>query len=109
MRQETAEPKTATTATTAAKPVPNSKLYTLRKTSGYGLSKCKEALEKFEGNVEEANKWLDQQAQTEGWTKADKLKDRQTLQGTLVLFHNKIKKQAALVEVNRFWLLFSFF
>ena len=44
-----------------------SNLFKLRKSTGYALSKCKEAIEKYNGNVEEATKWLDEQAQKEGW------------------------------------------
>ena len=44
-----------------------SNLFKLRKSTGYALSKCKEAIEKYNGNVEEAAKWLDEQAQKEGW------------------------------------------
>lgn len=34
----------------------NSNLYKLRKSTGYALSKCKEALEKTNGNVEEVDR-----------------------------------------------------
>ena len=34
----------------------NSALYKLRKSTGYGMSKCKEALEKNNNNIEEVNK-----------------------------------------------------
>lgn len=78
----------------------NSNLYKLRKSTGYALSKCKEALEKTNGNVEEATKYLNEMAQKEGWTKAEKLKNRNTTQGTLVLCTDKSKNQAAMIELN---------
>ena len=78
----------------------NSNLFKLRKSTGYALNKCKEALEKNNGNVEEATKWLNEQAQKEGWAKAEKVKNRQTKQGTLVFCADKSKNQAAIVEVN---------
>ena len=99
----------------------NSSLYALRKSTGYALNKCKEALEKNNGNVEQVNslftlklcflrfssiilkiqaaKWLDEQAQKEGWTKAEKLKNRQTSQGTLALCLDKVQNRAAIIEV----------
>lgn len=77
-----------------------SNLSQLRKATGYGLSKCKDALAKTNDNLEEAIKWLNDQAQKEGWTKAEKLKDRKTAQGTLAFFRDRTKRQAILVELN---------
>ena len=37
---------------------PQSNLFKLRKSTGYALSKCKEALEKHNGNVEEVNIYI---------------------------------------------------
>jgi len=71
----------------------------LRKTTGYALSKCKTALEKFDDNVEAATKWLNEEAQKEGWAKADKVKDRATSQGTLVLINDKALHRASIIEV----------
>jgi hypothetical protein len=44
-----------------------------------------------------ASKWLDEEAQKAGWTKAEKLKDRKTSQGSLGFL--KEKNSAAIVEV----------
>lgn len=77
----------------------NSNLFKLRKSTGYALNKCKEALEKTNGSVEEATKWLNEQAQKEGWAKAEKVKNRLTKQGTLVFCVDKSKNQATIVEV----------
>jgi translation elongation factor EF-Ts len=38
-------------------------------------------------------------AQKEGWSKAEKLKNRHTTQGTLVFCHDRTKHQAAIIEV----------
>ena len=53
---------------------------------------------KNNGNVEEATKWLNEQAQKVGWSKAQKVKNRQTKQINLVFCDDK--NQAAIVEVN---------
>lgn len=78
----------------------NSALYTLRKATGYAFNKCKEALEKHNGDIEQAKAWLIEQAQKEGWAKAEKLKNRQTQQGTLVLCSERSNNRTVLVELN---------
>ena len=103
----------------------NSALYTLRKSTGYAFNKCKEALEKHNGDIEQvrlwpldvvswshcvlyldyffrlkAKAWLIEQAQKEGWAKAEKLKNRQTQQGTLVLCTERSNNRTVLVELN---------
>ena len=40
-------------------------------------------------------------AQKEGWSKAEKLKNRNTTQGTLVLATDKLKNQAVIMEVTQ--------
>jgi len=42
---------------------------------------------------------LNEQAQKEGWAKAEKLKNRKTAQGALVFCADKSNKKAAIVEV----------
>ena len=51
----------------------NSALATLRKNTGYSLSICKKALSESNNDVQEAEKWLKEQAQAQGWAKAQKL------------------------------------
>jgi translation elongation factor EF-Ts len=46
-----------------------------------------------------ANKWLNEQAQKEGWSKAEKLKNRATSQGAITLFIDRVLSRATLVEV----------
>lgn len=58
-------------------------------------------------HLKQAAKWLDEQAQKEGWTKAEKLKDRATSQGLLGFI--KAKNQAAIVEVITFYNLKCYF
>jgi translation elongation factor EF-Ts len=48
---------------------------------------------------EKASKWLEENAQKEGWAKSEKLKNRATTQGTLVFHADKIKRLATIIEV----------
>ena len=75
-----------------------SALATLRKKTGYTFSNCKKALEMHNNDLTKAEKWLKDQAQTMGWTKATKLEGRNTSQGLVgLLVKNNI---GAMVEVN---------
>lgn len=75
-----------------------SALATLRKKTGYTFSNCKKALQLHENNLQKAEKWLHEQAQSLGWSKATKLEGRQTSQGLIGVTVDK--NYAALVEVN---------
>jgi len=77
-----------------------SNLKNLRKNTGYSLVQCRQALQKFNDDIDQATKWLDEQAQKEGWAKADKLKDRAARQGLLAFVKNDAPKLAAVVELN---------
>ena len=70
---------TSKTVKNAAK----SPLAKLRKASGYPLSLCKKALTENNDNVDDALTWLQNQAQAEGWAKAQSLGGRQTTAGLL--------------------------
>ncbi|XP_032994356.1 elongation factor Ts, mitochondrial isoform X1 [Lacerta agilis] len=59
-------------------------LMKLRKKTGYSFVNCKKALEKFD-DVSEAEAWLHEQAQKEGWSKASKLQGRKTQEGLIGL------------------------
>jgi len=75
-----------------------SELGKLRKKTGYSLSICKKALSESNNDVAVAEKWLKDQAQAQGWAKAQKLQGRNTSQGLLGV---KIQAQvAAVVELN---------
>ena len=74
-----------------------SQLAVLRKTTGFPISKCKQALSENHEDLEEAKKWLYSQAQTEGWAKVEKLRDRTANQGLIGLLIRG--NMGAMVEV----------
>lgn len=73
-------------------------LATLRKKTGYTFSNCKKALEMHNNDLKQAEVWLNQQAQSLGWSKATKLEGRQTMQGLVGVSVNQ--DDGVLVEVN---------
>ncbi|KAK0150392.1 Elongation factor Ts, mitochondrial [Merluccius polli] len=75
-----------------------SSLMKLRKSTGYTFINCKKALEKFDNDVTQAESWLHEQAQKEGWSKANKLEGRKAKDGLIGLFVGD--KAAVMVEVN---------
>lgn len=75
-----------------------SNLAKLRKKTGYTFANCKKALELNDNDLAKAEKWLADQAQTLGWSKAVKLEGRATAQGLVgIALENNT---AAMVEVN---------
>jgi len=70
----------------------------LRKSTGFSITKCKNALDKFEGDIKKAEVWLREQAQKEGWAKATKLQDRPMSQGLVGIIVEG--RSAAMVEIN---------
>ncbi|XP_062617967.1 elongation factor Ts-like [Saccostrea cucullata] len=75
-----------------------SNLSQLRKKTGVPLKNCREALEKFNNNLEEAEKWLLEEAQKQGWARADKLQSRSMSQGLVGLIQSRTG--ATMIEVN---------
>lgn len=73
-------------------------LMKLRKSTGYTFINCKKALEKFDNDIAQAETWLHEQAQKEGWSKAGKLEGRKAKEGLIGLFIGD--KAAVMVEVN---------
>ncbi|XP_074489648.1 elongation factor Ts, mitochondrial [Sebastes fasciatus] len=73
-------------------------LMKLRKSTGYTFINCKKALEKFDNDMTQAETWLHEQAQKEGWSKANKLEGRKAKEGLIGLFIGD--KAAVMVEVN---------
>ncbi|XP_055973702.1 elongation factor Ts, mitochondrial [Sorex fumeus] len=73
-------------------------LVTLRRKTGYSFVNCKKALETCGGDLQQAEIWLHQQAQKEGWSKAAKLSGRKTKEGLIGLLQDG--NAAVLVEVN---------
>ncbi len=60
----------------ATKAAQTSPLAILRRKTGYPFSKCKEALTKHNNDVKIAEQYLRDQAQKEGWAKAEKVRGR---------------------------------
>ncbi|XP_075121790.1 elongation factor Ts, mitochondrial [Leptodactylus fuscus] len=73
-------------------------LVKLRKKTGYSFINCKKALEKFSNDAKQAETWLHEQAQKEGWNKATKLQGRKTTEGLVGLLQEG--NTAVMVEVN---------
>ncbi|CAL8382384.1 unnamed protein product [Boreogadus saida] len=78
--------------------VEKSLLMKLRKSTGYTFINCKKALEKFDNDINQAESWLNQQAQKEGWSKANKLEGRRAKDGLVGVFVGE--EAAVMVEVN---------
>lgn len=84
-------------AQSAVAPKSSSPLSTLRKKTGYSLSHCRAALQQFNDNLEQAEAWLHQRAQAEGWSRATKLQSRAASQGLIGIINNA--DSAVMVEV----------
>ncbi|XP_033629381.1 elongation factor Ts, mitochondrial-like [Asterias rubens] len=73
-------------------------LQQLRKKTGFSFANCRKALDKFGNDLKQAEEWLQEQAQKEGWSKATKLKGRTTTQGLIGVMRDG--NSATMVEVN---------
>ncbi|XP_024432015.2 elongation factor Ts, mitochondrial isoform X2 [Desmodus rotundus] len=73
-------------------------LVKLRRKTGYSFVNCKKALETCGGDLKQAESWLHEQAQKEGWSKAAKLRGRKTKEGLIGLLQEE--NTTVLVEVN---------
>ncbi|XP_066564764.1 elongation factor Ts, mitochondrial isoform X2 [Amia ocellicauda] len=73
-------------------------LIKLRKATGYSFVNCKKALDKFSNDIKQAESWLHEQAQMEGWAKASKLQGRRATQGLIGQLLGE--HGATMVEVN---------
>ncbi|XP_060051004.1 elongation factor Ts, mitochondrial isoform X2 [Erinaceus europaeus] len=73
-------------------------LLKLRQKTGYSFVNCKKALETCGGDLRQAETWLHEQAQKEGWSKISKLQGRKTKEGLIGLLQEE--NAAVLVEVN---------
>ena len=78
--------------------VAKSPLAILRKKTGLPIAKCREALVLHADKLEDAEQWLLEQAQKEGWAKVEQLRGRDTRQGHIGVLLEEQK--AALVEVR---------
>ncbi|KAM8802852.1 elongation factor Ts, mitochondrial isoform 4-T4 [Rhynchonycteris naso] len=63
-------------------------LMNLRRKTGYSFVNCKKALETCVGDLKQAESWLHEQAQKEGWSKAAKLHGRKTKEGLVGLLQD---------------------
>lgn len=73
-------------------------LAALRRKTGYSISNCKKALEMYNYDINLAEKWLHEKAQSMGWAKATKLEGRATSQGLIgILIRGNV---GAMVEIN---------
>ncbi|XP_030829767.1 elongation factor Ts, mitochondrial [Strongylocentrotus purpuratus] len=84
--------------TTAAATSSKANLAKLRRKTGFSFVNCRKALEKFSNDVDQAEVWLREQAQKEGWSKATKLQGRVTAQGLIGVMCQT--NSAIMVEVN---------
>ncbi|KFD50879.1 hypothetical protein M514_08192, partial [Trichuris suis] len=73
-------------------------LLKLRRKTNCSYANCRRALEKFDYNVDQAEKWLNEMAVREGWQKAAKLASRRASQGLIGI--SLEDGSGALVEVN---------
>lgn len=87
---------TATSALAAEK----SPLFILRRRTGLAYSLCREALNKHENDVEEAEGWLKAHAMAHGLQRASKVRDRSTREGLVCLSLPKDNSLATILEIN---------
>ncbi|XP_005397475.1 PREDICTED: elongation factor Ts, mitochondrial isoform X2 [Chinchilla lanigera] len=73
-------------------------LMQLRRRTGYPFVHCRTALEACGGDLGQAEIWLHQHAQKEGWSRTAKLQGRKTKEGLIGLLREG--STAVLVEVN---------
>lgn len=78
-----------------------SPLAILRKKTGLPIGKCREALTKFNENLDQAEGWLQSEAEKEGWAKVEKLKERSATQGLIGMLIKRSNRedQAMMIEV----------
>lgn len=87
----------STKATLSGKTSP---LFKLRQRTGLAYNLCREALNKHENNVEEAEAWLKAEALTHGLQKATKVSGRSTRQGLIGIAVQPNNKVTTVVELN---------
>lgn len=75
-------------------------LFLLRQRTGLAYNLCREALNKHNDNVDEAETWLKTQALVHGYQKATKVQGRSTKEGLVCLAVPEDHRTATLVELN---------
>ncbi|XP_074990043.1 elongation factor Ts, mitochondrial isoform X1 [Calonectris borealis] len=73
-------------------------LLELRRRTGLPFLQCREALRRCGGELGQAEAWLQEQAQRQGWSKATQVRGRRTREGLVGLLREG--PAAAMVEVN---------
>ncbi|GAB0201386.1 elongation factor Ts, mitochondrial [Grus japonensis] len=73
-------------------------LLELRRRTGLPFVQCREALRRCGGELGQAEAWLQEQAQRQGWSKATQVRGRQTREGLVGLLREG--PAAVMVEVN---------
>jgi elongation factor Ts len=77
-----------------------SPLATLRRKTGFALNLCKKALSVNENDVNQAEKWLKEEAKRNGWQKAVQLQNRRAVEGLVGVYVNSSSRSGVLLEVN---------
>lgn len=77
-----------------------SPLYLLRQRTGMAYNLCREALNKHNNDLEQAELWLKAQELAHGLQKATKVKGRTTLEGLIGLAVNYDNRSVTIVEIN---------
>ncbi|CAK9300703.1 unnamed protein product [Gordionus sp. m RMFG-2023] len=78
----------------------NSLLIKLRRSTGYPVLKCQQALKKFDYDYSKAKIYLDETAEHENWDKASKLQHRTTKQGLIGTIVSENGRLGLMVELN---------
>jgi elongation factor Ts len=77
-----------------------SPLFRLRQRTGLAYTLCREALDKHDNDVNEAEAWLKAHALAHGIQKASKVRDRSTREGLVCLSVSKKHNMTTFVELN---------
>lgn len=92
--------KLFTRSITSPKTTQTSPLFILRQKTGIAYSLCREALNKHNNDVKEAEAWLKAQALAHGLQKATKVRGRNTSEGLIGLAIHSNNKIATVIELN---------
>lgn len=80
--------------------VTKSPLFLLRQRTRLAYNLCREALVKYDNDVDKAEAWLQAESMRLGWQKASKLQSRLAREGLIGLAVHSNKRVAAMVEIN---------
>ena len=74
----------------------------LRKSTGYPILKCRQALVENANDIDKAKVWLADQAEREGWTRVEQLQQRKTSHGLIGV--KSEKNFGVMVEVTKVYI-----